>query len=386
MMNYTDMLIDHYGWQGVALAAIAVILFAVQLYYYAWIYRCIPRYRLNARQKRIETLPPVSVIIPMFSENYPYIEEQLPLLLNQDHPEFEVVVVYVGNDNDFFEDLLRLRKNIPSFSVTKIEQNPRFLISVKQALNVGIKSARYEHLIFSTTDASPADEHWLTLMARGFMHCEIVLGYCGLETGKGWPRYFMRVWQMMHAADWLSAAVRRRPYRGIRHNLGLTKQVYFRANGFNCLNMNTGEDDLFMQAVMTPDNVGLVLSPRATLREKLWGGYFAWFSSLRYYGSAAVRYPLGVRNFLCWERGSRVLFFLTVLCALVCMPWEYKLAAAALLLLRYAAAASAAAAVGRRVGETGVWPRYFFYDLLSPLHDAALRLSLALRRDDRVWR
>ena len=36
--------------------------------------------------------------------------------------------------------------------------------------------------------------------------------------------------------------------------------------------MNIGEDDLFMQRVMSRDNVSVILSPRASLREKMWGG------------------------------------------------------------------------------------------------------------------
>jgi len=384
-MQYFDMLIRHYGWEGLALGAAILLLLIVQLCYYLWIYRRIPSYKNDARPERMERMPAVSVIIPMFSEDYPFVEERLPLILKQDHPDFEVVIVYVGRDNDFFEDLVRLKKIFPQVNATKIEQNPRFPISVKQALNVGIKSAHNEHLIFSTTDAYPADDRWLSLMGRGFMRDEIVVGYCGIEPGPGLGRYLMRTWRMMHAADWLACAVRRRPYRGIRHNLGLTKRIYFGINGFNRLNMNIGEDDLFMQAVMTPDNVSVILSPRATLYEKCWGGLRLWFGSLRYYGSAEAFYPQWVRNFTQWEAGSRSLFFLAALCALLFMPWEYKAAVAAVILLRYLIVVRTAAKIAGRLGEKGIWGRYFLYDLLSPAISAALRLSL-IRRDDRVWR
>ena len=164
-------------------------------------------------------------------------------------------------------------------------------------------------------------------MAKGFMRGEIVVGYCGVERGKGFSNYMMRAWRMMHSADWIARAVRRRAYRGTLHNYGFTKSLYFGANGFSHLNMNIGEDDLFMQRVMSRDNVSVILSPRASLREKMWGGMGWWMSQLRYFGSAFRFYPRAVKTFVRWEIGSRVLFFATVVCALAVMPPEYKLAA-----------------------------------------------------------
>ena len=74
------------------------------------------------------------------------------------------------------------------------------------ALNVGIKSAHYECMVFTSTDAVPQTDRWLSLMAKGFMRGEIVVGYCGVERGKGFSNYMMRAWRMMHSADWIARA------------------------------------------------------------------------------------------------------------------------------------------------------------------------------------
>ncbi|MBS1333610.1 MAG: glycosyltransferase, partial [Clostridiales bacterium] len=245
--------------------------------------------------------------------------------------------------------------------------------------------AHYEHMVFTSTDAVPQTDRWLSLMAKGFMRGDIVLGYCGVERAKGLANYLMRTWQMMHAADWIARAVRRRAYRGTLHNFGFTKRIYFGANGFSHLNMNIGEDDLFMQKVMTRDNVSVILSPRASLREKTWGGMGWWMSQLRYYGSAFRFYPQAVRNYIQWELGSRSLFFLTVVCAAAVMPFEFKIAALALLVIRFLIVAIEVRRIARRLGESGMMGRYFVYDLLSPLWALALSVML-MRKDDRVWR
>ena len=384
-MQFFDTFLTCYGWEGIALAGAMLAMFGVQLYYYIFVYGRIPGYKNNRRPAVLEADPQVSVVIPLFSEDYSFVEERLPLILAQNYPDFEVVIVYVGHDSDFYEDLVRLKQSFPQIVTTKIHLDPRFPISRKMALNVGIKSAHHEHMVFTSTDACPQTDRWLSLMAKGFTRGEIVVGYCGVERKKGFSNYMMRAWRMMHSADWLARAVRRRAYRGTLHNFGFTKRIYFGANGFSHLNMNIGEDDLFMQKVMTRDNVSVILSPRASLREKTWGGLRGWFAAERYFGSAVKFYPPAVRRFLAWEPCSRLLFFAAAVCALAVMPAEYKIGAAVLVAVRYLMVALEVRRVARRLGETGIAGRYFLYDLLSPWLTLLLGAAL-LRKDDRVWR
>ena len=270
-MHFYDTFLACYGWEGAALAGAMLVMLGVQLYYYIGVYGRIAGYRDSRRAATRSEEPPVSVVVPLFSEDYSFVEERLPLILAQNYSVFEVIIVYVGHDSDFYEDLSQLKGTFPQIFTTKIQLDPRFPISRKMALNVGIKSAHYEHLVFTSTDAVPQSDRWLALMAKGFTRGEIVVGYCGMEYGKGFTPYMMRVWRMMHSANWIARAVRHRPYRGTLHNFGFTKSLYFGVNGFSHLNMNIGEDDLFMQRVMRRDNVSVILSPRATLREKRWG-------------------------------------------------------------------------------------------------------------------
>ena len=130
-MRYLDTITEHYGWQGAALAAIIITLFCIQLYYHLFAYGRIVRFRNSRRKKRLDAEPPLSVIIPMFSEDYDYLDERLPQIFAQEYAApFEVVIVYIGSDGDFFEELTRLRLMHPNLTATKIEYTPRFPISV----------------------------------------------------------------------------------------------------------------------------------------------------------------------------------------------------------------------------------------------------------------
>ena len=76
-MNYTDYILQHYGWQGVALAAVIIALFLIQLWYYLVRYGKVSRFRNSRRKKKLSSEPAVSIVVPMFSEDYTYLDEGL---------------------------------------------------------------------------------------------------------------------------------------------------------------------------------------------------------------------------------------------------------------------------------------------------------------------
>ena len=195
----------------------------------------------------------------------------------------------------------------------------------------------------------------------------------------------MRAERLTSAIEWLSAAIRLKPHRGDRNNIGFTKSLYFGVNGFGNLNMNTGVDDLFMQQIMTRDNVSIVLSPRATVNEKCWGGWRWWISQQRHFGSTHKFYPTEARTFGRWERVSRLLLFATTATALAVMPLEYKIAVGALLLIRYALVFATIKGICKRLGERGIVAAYPLHDIFSPLLSIFLNIVM-LRKDPTAWR
>ena len=384
-MQFFDSLLSLYGWQGLALAGAMLVLLLIQLYYYLIIYGRIPAYRNERRVALRNPQPPLSVVVPLFAEDDSFVTERLPLMLTQNYPDFEVAVVYVGQNGEFYEELQALRQTYPHLTTTRIQLDPRFPISRKMALNIGIKSAHNDCMVFTSSDAVVQSERWLQSMGRGFERGDIVLGYCGVECRGGFTNFLMRTWQMMHSVDWIARAAARKAYRGTLHNFGFTKKIYFEANGFNRLNMNIGENDLFLQKIIANDNTALVLSSRAALRQKSWGGMRWWMSQLRYFHSAEKFYPAGVKVYIRGELWSRVLFFLSVIVALVWMPFIFQMIALGLLLVRYVSVALEIKRIARRIGEGGLVRFYFIYDLLSPLWALWLWVLL-LRKDTRVWR
>ncbi len=384
-MDLFEQIYAAYGWQGMALMAVIVALLAVQIYYYSVRYRRVPRYSNNSLPERLASEPPVSVVI-VTQEDANFLEERLPIYLTQDYENYEVVLVYVGNNEDFSIMLTQMRLKYPRLRITNIKQNTRFPISNKQALNFGIRAAAYDHILLSTSDTIVTSERWIRLMAKGFTRGDVVLGYCGVELRSGFVGRLMRTQRMVESMMWLSAAVSGKPYRGVRNTLGLNRDLYLKVKGFNHLNMNMGEDDLFLQELAKEATVSVIISPRATVRQKVWGGASWWLGARKYFGHTYRFYPLAARNAIEWEGGSRVLFFLASVAALVALPVELKIATAVILLLRYILVYAAVNAVRKRLGEKHIMATYFLYDLFGVWVEVALAISRRLYKDETVWR
>lgn len=385
MMNFFDVICAAYGWQGLALMAVIVALWAVQIYFYAVRYRRLPKYTNNALPELLTDEPPVSVVI-VTQEDIDFVEQRLPKYLTQDYHTYEVVLVYVGNNEDFSILLTQMRLKYPQLKITNIKQNTRFPISNKQALNFGIRAAAFDHILLSTSDTIVPSERWIRLMAKGFTRGNVVLGYCGVELRSGFAGRLMRTQRMAESMTWLSAAIAGKPYRGVRNTLGITRDLYLSVKGFNHLNMNMGEDDLFLQSLADEATFSIIISPRATVRQKVWGGASWWLGARKYFGHTYRFYPLAARNAIEWEGGSRVLFFLAAVAALVVLPVELKIATAVIVALRYLMVYLTVNAVRKRLGERRIMSTYFLYDLFGVWVDVALAASRRIYKDETVWR
>lgn len=363
-----------YGNIGIVLGASIILLFIIQISLHLGIYGRVASFRLMSRKQIRDKEPAISVVIPLFTEDSQYLDSTLVSLLTQDYAEFEVVVVYVGNNNDFFADLKSLQRLYPNLSLVHIDHSPRYPVSTKIALNVGFKSAKNDFIIVSSSDATPASERWLSLLAKGFLYGDIVLGYSGIEHSGGFRNFIFREYQFNDSVAWLSAAIRRRTYSASRSALGFKKSLYFEAQGFDHLNMSVGENDLFVQQIATRDNVSVVLSPRAVCTERTWGGWGWWWRRMKLLQTTHRYYPKTAMLPTIAELSLRVLFFAAVVLALVFMPWEFKIAALTVALLRYFVVMFVLVRNAGRLGETGIAAMHFVYDIVEPF----LRLAVAL--------
>lgn len=358
----------------ITLSVIIFALCAAQIALYFWLYQRIATYRLMSKPLIREEEPGVSVVMALFVEDAEYLDYRLPVLLTQDYSKFEVVLVYVGNNEYFFKDIQALQNHYSNLTPIHIDSSPRYPVSVKRALNIGIKGAKYDFIVTTSYDAIPNSERWLSLLAKGFQYGDIVMGYCGMEQKDSFANRIIREYQLNKALAWISSAIRGRAYASSHNALGFKKSIYFDVRGFNHLDMNIGIDDLFVQQIATPENVSVVLSPRATCTERIWGDFKWWVQQARMLRSTYRHYPKGVMRYTIIELALRALFFAAVVTALILLPWQFKLAALAVAIVRYLVVLFIFVRNTQRLGESRLASSHILYDFIEP----GLRLFIAL--------
>ena len=366
-MYFFNKIFLHYTWPGVALLAILLILFAVQFYYYAVAYRRIHRFRLMNQRDKFCQGPFVSVIVAVRGEDETFLGKQLPTLLSQSYSVYEVVVVYIRRDIDYYAELQRIRDQRSNMKLTKLSGNGRIYITTKQAYNVGIKSAQYDNLLFTTPGTIPATDEWVTYMSYAFERGIIVAGAAAPHFEEDTLRtYLMRMAEFNYSRNHVAMSVSDRILVAPRSNFGFTRKLYEATRGFNHLNMDIGENDLYIQSISRPQRCAMMLSPKSLVYEDRPSVWNEWLDVVRYNRSTDGYYPIFIKTFGMWEMGSRTLFFLTTLAVLVLLPLELKIFALSLALVRYLIVLLSTRKSAEKLGERGILLKYWIYDLLGP--------------------
>ncbi len=228
----------------------------IQLIYYWFIFGKLAYYK----KKEIPNtqLLPVSVIVCARNESE-NLRKNLPLVLEQDYPEFEVVVVDDNSDDDTFFLLKEFSAKYPHLKVVKKEESVNFFKGKKFALALGIKSAKNEILLLTDADCYPQSNQWLRKMQQQFVPGrEIVLGYGTYKRSKGLLNSIIRYDTMMTAVYYLSFSLAKIPYMGVGRNLAYTKSLFYKNKGFTShYKIQSGDDDLFINQCSTKQNTAI---------------------------------------------------------------------------------------------------------------------------------
>lgn len=337
-----------------------------------------------------EKLPSVSVIVIVTDET-DYIENGLPLLLEQEHPEFEVVVVNdcAGAEVDF--ELSKMARAYPNLRYTTIKKDAKFNHSRKIPLTIGIKAARYENIVVTATDAHPTNEKWLSFISRGIAGADLVIGYTGFDIQPGFANKVARCSRLDSSIRYLRAAITGHPYRGIYNNIAYTKSVFFSNRGYTHLTMSVGEDDLFVQRISRNCATNVIINPRSTLRQESYEKLRYWWQEQRYRTYPYRHYPGGVRIKTFVDLTSRSLFTLSAValgvmaaCGVITDPYIWA-SVGALFLIREFVVWFSVRRITRRLGEIKIVWSYMLYEIFSPLTEALLCLSRRLSPPLRVW-
>lgn len=327
------------------IALLSVLGFAllVQLFYYLYFFTGIIARRRKEKKNKIVTQgepQPVSVIICARNEE-DNLRNFLPLVLQQEYPEYEVIVVNDGSTDDTVEVLEELQKTFPHLRYTSIERRPtsiKYPLSPKKmAITMGVKASNYEQLLFIDADCRPASSQWLSLMARNFTPTtEFVLGYGGYFQEKGFVSRLVSYDTLLIAIQALGMAHRGIPYMGVGRNMAYRKSTFFRLKGFaGHLHVISGDDDLIVNKAGTSDNTCVEVNEKAKTCSNPSTSFKEWFSQKRRHLTASSLYSAKSKFWLGLEPMSRLFYYVSLILAIFTFNPVVWVLAGVCLLLRF---------------------------------------------------
>lgn len=303
-VNFQQLLTDNPAIIPVTVFGIALI---VQLYYYLVVYRKF-LYSKPARVKRKQD--PVSVIICARNEAE-NLDANLPAVLTQKYPDYEVIVV---NDcsNDHTDEILgKYLKKYKHLHTTNINEDKKFAHGKKLAVTIGVKAAKNDILVFTDADCQPVSNLWLARMQRNFTEKKaIVLGYGGYYTGKSLLNNYIRYETLMIAMQYFSYARSGHPYMGVGRNLAYRKSLFFANKGFaSHYHLLSGDDDLFVNETANKENTAVEFSAESHTRSLTKRTVGEWIKQKRRHLTTSRYYKSKHKFLLGTELFSRFLYY-----------------------------------------------------------------------------
>jgi glycosyltransferase involved in cell wall biosynthesis len=265
---------------------------------------------------------PISVVICARSEAR-YLEELLPLLLAQDHKEFEVVVVNDRSEDDTWEILQWMKPDNPRLRPVNIQADEKFNYGKKLALGVGVRAAKYPRVLLTDADCVPEGRDWLSTMAAGFSGGkQIVIGHSPYAYQPGFANLLERYDGTMKAMQYMSFAMAGFPYMGVGRNLGYTGELFFNAKGAKRHgHLMSGDDDLFINEVARARNTAVVADRRSFMTTRPTKDLAGWLRRKRRHYTTAAHYRFGHQVLLMLLPMARLLLWAMVIWFAVHGQW-----------------------------------------------------------------
>jgi len=340
--------------------------FLIQVFYYLFYLLAPAKFRPPDALKKND---PVSVIICARNEEE-NLRNFLPAVLEQDYPDFEVVVVNDCSEDDSYNILGEYLTKYPNLKISNIIKDPKFTHNKKFAQFIGIKAAKNDLLLFTDADCKPESDKWIERMASGFGdRIDFVLGYGGFFSKNGLLNKYIRYDSMVIAMQYFGMAIRGIPYMGIGRNLAYRRSLFFDKKGFGShTHLASGDDDLFVNSNASEKNIAVEFRKESHTRSVPAPGFNEYYKQKTRHLTTANHYKSRDKLALIVEPVARILFYTTffVLLANLFM-WPVLVG---IFLVRILVQFIVFALNQKKFNEPGLLPWIPIFDIVSPFINA----------------
>ena len=309
-METTSLL--HLSTLQISIVVTLLLAFVTQTLYQVFY---LTRFKKIRKINTISTAEPVSIVICSKNEAH-YLRKHLPRFLDQDYPEFEVIIVNDGCIDETEHVVELLQKQYANLRMTKIPLDDKFQHNKKLAQTIGIKAAKYEKILFSNADCKPINKKWLKNVMNSWIN-GVHIGYANFENQKGFKTNLMKFDLLQQSIKRGSFSSMEINFSGNGNNLGYSKTDFFSNKGFaRHAHFEAGYDHLMVFQLGKMSGTSIALSPETKIilsSEKM---ATQWSKFNQHYYHSKKYLPFKIRFLVDIEPLSQLLFYTGLLLAL----------------------------------------------------------------------
>lgn len=282
-------------------------------------------------------LPPLSLIIPTH-DNALELERHLPMLLAQDYPDYQIIIVADKGDSET-EDVLKRYGSNPRIYSTFIPNSSRYMSRTKLAITLGVKAARNEWILLTDIYGEPVGNDWLKAIGRCCDKSKnLVMTYSNYAKE---TKPYYRFEQAMTACRLMRKAATGTAYSTNSPVVGFRKSEFMRTNGYQGnLELIKGEYDFLVNKFARPGDTALAIAPEAKFvmddpSRKTWRNRHIFYMETRKH----LKHGRSYRCLFNWDQialHSHVLLCIAALAySIISQRWIVTAVAGVVLLLAY---------------------------------------------------
>lgn len=243
----------------VIIVVLGLIALLVELYYIAKPFSAVMHRNKDEKKNHVlysDALPSVSIIVVTKNSDR-LLKAYLPLLLEQEYPVYEVILVDDGSW-DGTEDIVRNYQKIygDKLYYTKLPKDSRVISTKKLGITVGAKAAHYDVLLLTEPSTRPFSMYWIEKMVRNFITgTEYILGLNVYNDNRNFVQHMIAYDTLLSNIKSLGFAILGKPYSCSGKNLAYLKSTFFENSGFaGLLHTIDGDDSLLINTHSTSLN------------------------------------------------------------------------------------------------------------------------------------
>lgn len=378
LLKFSEIFIYNNIEIGILAATAIVLIFQMYIYfrYYGKPVRWQKKQEKIAEVPNSSAMPSVSVIIESENEAV-YLSELLPLLLTQDYPDFEVIVVNNGSTDETDILLERLEEQHKNLYHTFLPHSLDRYGFRKMALTLGIKAAKGDVLLFIESYSRPLSNKWIRSMVGKFTEGkDIVLGYSSMKRTKAFWTRVAAFDNLLFSLQYLSAALNRQAYTGTYRNQAFRRHLFFDNKGFSGYLYLENSEDVFINKIATKENTAVCLD-RDGFTETISGKYGLWKQIKQSYSAARACFKGSLTALFSFEYLCRWIFSILCITGIALSAYNKHWAIMGTFILVFVLSAIIKSCILTKAAKYFEAGKYFFSllpcSLLQPIYNLRLR-------------